>query len=503
MGSPTPSSPTDPRARLRERLREIDDLGHAARVLGWDQQVMMPPGGTAARGRAAGTIDRLAHERLVDPEIAALLDAAEAAGEDPGLVRAVRRDHERARLVPGALVAEIAEAAADAHPVWARARETSDFALFAPALGRNVELRRRMAEHLAAGDATYDHPYDALLDGYEPGATTATVRDVFGRLQAGLLPLITAIAGRPAPAPITGTFPIDAQRTLVTEMARSIGYEDDAWRLDVSTHPFSQKVGPGDVRITTRYRDDDPLDGILSALHEVGHGLYEHQIDAELAGTTTDTGTSLGIHESQSRLWENQVGRSRAFWEHWYPRARELFGDALADVPLDRWHAAMNAVRPSLIRVDADEVTYAMHVVLRFELEVALVEGTIAVADLPAAWSARMEELLGVTVPDDAHGVLQDIHWSFGELGYFPTYTLGTIASAQLWDAAREALPGLEASIAAGDPSPLRGWLREHVHRHGATRTGDEILREATGSALDPEPLLRYLTTKYSALYGL
>jgi len=493
------ASSRDPLVALRERLREIDDLQHAGRVLGWDQQVLMPPRGTLARGRAFGTLERLAHERLVDPRLAALLDAAEAAGEDPGVVRAVRRDHERARRVPGELVAEIAEAAAEAQPIWARARETSDFALFAPALERAVALRRRLAGCFPEAA----HPYDALLDAFEPGATTAEVRRLFDRLHAGLRPLIAAIAARPEPEPVVGAFPVESQRALVLEMARAIGFEDDAWRLDVSTHPFSEKIGPGDVRVTTRYDARNPLDGLLSALHEVGHGLYEHQVAPTLAGTTTDTGTSLAIHESQSRLWENQVGRSRAFWVHWYPRAQELFGEALADVPLDRWLAAMNVVRPSLIRVDADEVTYAMHVVLRFELEVALLEGELAVAELPAAWNARTEELLGVTVPDDARGVLQDIHWSFGELGYFPTYTLGSIASAQLWDAARAAMPDLEDRIASGDPSALRAWLGEHVHRFGRTRTSDEILRSATGGPLDPAPLLRYLTDKYAALYDL
>ncbi len=493
------TNPDDPRAALRARLRELADLHHAGRLMGWDQQVMMPPRGTPARGRAAGALERLAHERLVDPGLARDLDAAERAGEDPGLIRAIRRDHERARRVPADLVVEITEAATAAHPVWERARRTSDFALFAPALERNVALRRK----LAACFPESAHPYDALLDAYEPGASTESVRVVFDRLQAGLRPLIAAVAARPAPEPVTGDFPVEAQRTLALEMARSIGFEDDAWRLDVSTHPFSIKIAAGDVRITTRYSADDPIEGLLSTLHEVGHGLYEHQVDPALGGTTADEGTSLGIHESQSRLWENQVGRSRAFWSHWYPRAQELFGEALAGVDLDAWLAALNVVRPSLIRVEADELTYAMHVVLRFELEVALIEGELDVAGLPAAWNARMEELLGVTVPDDAHGVLQDIHWSFGELGYFPTYTLGTIASAQLWDAAHAAIDDLDGTIAAGDPAPLREWLRENVHRHGRTRTGDEILRAATGRPLDPEPLVRALGVKYSALYGL
>ncbi|WP_320673211.1 carboxypeptidase M32 [Patulibacter defluvii] len=488
-----------PHPQLRARLQELDDLQHAARVLGWDQQVVMPPGGTAARGRAGGTIERLAHERLVDPELGRMLDEAEAAGADPGLIRAVRRDHEHARRIPGELVAEIAAAAADAQPVWQRARETSDFALFAPALERNLELRRRVAACFP--DAA--HPYDPLLDQFEPGMTTAEVRDVFDRLQAGLRPLIAAIAGKPLPDPLTGPFPAAEQQTLALEIARTIGFDDERWRLDVSTHPFSEKVGPGDVRVTTRYDEADLLSGLLSTLHEVGHGLYEAQVDPALAGTTTDTGTSLGIHESQSRLWENQVGRSRAFWAHWYPRAQELFGEALGSVDLDAFLHAANVVRPSLIRVEADEVTYAMHIVLRFELEVAMLEGTVTVADLPAAWNQRIGELLGVDVPDDAHGVLQDIHWSFGELGYFPTYALGSIVSAQLWDAAGAAIPDLEGAISRGDAAPLRQWLGEHVHRHGRTRTTDEILRETTGGGLDPEPFLRYLTTKFGALYGL
>ncbi|EHN12246.1 Thermostable carboxypeptidase 1 [Patulibacter medicamentivorans] len=492
-------SADDPRAALRERLRELDDLQHASRVLGWDQQVAMPAAGTAARGRAGGTVERLAHERLTDPELGSLLDAAEAAGEDPGVIRAVRRDHERARRVPGELVAEIAQAAADAQPVWQKARETSDFALFAPALKRNLELRRRVAACFPEAA----HPYDALLDQFEPEMTTAEVRSVFDRLQAGLRPLIAAIAGKPLPDPLGGVYPVDAQRTLSLEIGRTIGFDDESWRLDVSTHPFSQKVGPGDVRVTTRYDEADPLSGLLSTLHEVGHGLYEFQVDPALAGTTADTGTSLGIHESQSRLWENQVGRSRAFWAHWYPRAQELFGDALAGVDLDAFLRAVNVVRPSLIRVEADEVTYAMHIVLRFELEVAMLEGSLEVDDLPAAWNARMSELLGVDVPDDAHGVLQDIHWSFGELGYFPTYALGSIISAQLWEAAGAAIPDLEGAISRGDAAPLRAWLGENVHRHGRTRTTDEILRATTGGPLDPDPLVRYLTTKFGALYGL
>ncbi|MDX8150309.1 carboxypeptidase M32 [Patulibacter brassicae] len=485
-------------AALREHLARTADLQHAAMLLHWDHQTQMPPSGATARGAALGTLEELAHERTADPALGVLLDAAQAAGEDPGLLRAVREDHERAARVPSALVGEIAALAAVAHPAWAAARQADDFTAFAPHLRRHVELARRYA----ACFPEVDHPYDALLQRFEPGATTADLRAAFAALRSGLVPLIERLAARPDPGDLLGPFPVAEQRALALEIARSMGFDDAAWRIDEAVHPFMASMGREDVRITTKEDEATLAIGLFGVLHETGHGLYEAGVDPAWDRTTVGTGTSLGVHESQSRLWENMVGRSRALWSHWLPRARELFPGPLAGVDLDDFLRRINVVRPSLIRVDADEATYCLHVLLRFELEVALVEGSLDVDDLPRAWNDGMRDLLGVTVPSDADGVLQDVHWSEGAIGYFPTYAVGTIVAAQLWAAAHEQLPGLDDAIAGGDLAPLREWLREHVHRHGRTRTGGEILAATTGGGLDPQPLLDYLTAKYEALHG-
>lgn len=492
-------SGADPITTLRERLAELADLHHAASILGWDQQTHMPARGAEARGGAAGTIDRLAHERTADPALGRAIDAAEAAGEDPGLIRAVRDDHQRAARVPSSLVTAMTETAIAAQPIWAAARDTDDFAPYAPVLRQHVANCRAYA----ACFPEVEHPYDALLQRFEPGTTTAQLRTVFADLQGGLVPLIAAIAERPDPGDLEGPFAVADQRRLALEMARAIGYDETAWRIDEAVHPFMTSGGREDIRITTLEDESSLAIGIFGVLHETGHGLYEHQIDPRWDRTTVGTGTSLGVHESQSRLWENMVGRSPAFWSHWYPRAQELFPERLGSLPLERFLASINAVRPSLIRVDADEATYCLHIVLRFELEVALIEGTLDVDDVPAAWDARMRELLGIVVPGPAKGVLQDPHWAWGELGYFPTYALGTIIAGQLWEAAHAQLPDLDASIESGDLAPLRDWLGEHVHRPGRTRTGDEILRAVSGRGLDSGPLLRYLREKYGTLYRL
>ncbi len=409
----------------------------------------------------------------------------------------MRRDHDRAVRIPVELTAEMARATAAALPVWAAARAESDFAAFRPHLERQVALRREVA----ACFPDVEHPYDALLESYEPGATTAAVREVFAELRAGLVPLIAQIAERPVPPPLPAPLPREAQRTIGLEMARAIGFDDEGWRLDDSTHPFSMSVGAGDQRVTARW-DDTDLSGIFAVLHEVGHGLYEQQVGTSLARTTLDTGVSLGVHESQSRLWENQVGRSREFWSHWLPRAQQAM-PSLAGLDLDAFLRSVNVVEPTLIRVEADEATYVLHVILRFQLEVALLEGTLEVADLPAAWNDGMRDLLGVTVPDDTRGCLQDIHWAFGELGYFPTYAIGNVMSAQLWAAIGEQVTGARDALAAGDCAPVRDWLGEHVHRHGRVLDPPDLLRQATGQELDPAPLLDYLSAKYGALYDL
>lgn len=489
-----------PAEALRERLAVIADLGGAMSLLGWDRETMMPPRGADARGEVLATLEALAHERLAGDELGELLDAAAAGspeGEDAAIVRVVRRDHDRARRIPVELTAERARATSAALPAWSAAREQSDFETFRPHLERQVQLARE----LAACFPEAAHPYDALLDEKEPGTTTAEVRRVFAELRAGLVPLIAQIAERPAPPALPAPLPREGQRALALAMARAIGFDDEGWRLDDSTHPFSQDVAPGDQRVTARWHEND-LSGVFAVLHEVGHGLYEQRIGASLRRTTLDHGASYGVHESQSRLWENQVGRSRAFWSHWLPRAQEAL-PALAALDLDGFLRGANVVRPTLIRVEADEATYALHVILRFELELALLEGGLAVADVPAAWNDGMRELLGVEVPDDARGCLQDIHWAFGELGYFPTYALGNVMSAQLWSTLTAQVAGVDEALAGGDCAPVRDWLAEHVHRHGRVLDPPDLLRAATGGELDPAPLLAYLRDKYGELYAL
>jgi carboxypeptidase Taq len=485
-----------PSPDLLARLGELSDLGHAGQIMSWDQQVVMPPRGMPARGHAVGTIQRLAHDRLVAPELGALLDAA--GPDDALLVRAVRRDHERARRVPGELTEAIARAGSAGYAVWLEARERNDFAHFEPALRRNIELARRYAACFPESE----HPYDPLLDRFEPAATAAQVAALFTRLREGLVPLISQIALLPDAPGLSGNFPIAGQREIGLEIVSAIGFDPAAWRLDDAVHPFASSPSIDDVRITSRF-DDHSLTGLFALMHETGHGLYEHGVDPALARTTLDGGVSLGVHESQSRLWENLVGRSPAFWRHWLPRLRERFPLTLRDVTVDAFVRAINVVRPAPVRVEADEVTYSLHVILRFELELALIDGTLDPGDLPAAWAAKMQQFLGISVPDDLHGVLQDIHWSEGIIGYFPTYAIGNVLAAQLWRAVRAELPGLEDEIARGEYGALRAWLREKIHRHGRTLTPPELIEQALGGPLDPAPMLEHLSTKYRALYGL
>jgi len=484
-----------PSPELLARLGELSDLRHAGQLLAWDQMVMMPPAGGPARGQALGAIQSLAHDRLVAPELGALLDDERA---DPQLVRVVRRDHELASRVPSELAAEMTRAGSDGFAVWLQAREAGDFAVFEPALRRNIELARRYAECFPE----LEHPYDALLERYEPGTTTAQVTALFAHLREGLVPLLGEIAGQPARPALAGDFPVARQREIGMQIARAMGFDDSGWRLDDAVHPFASSPALGDVRVTSRF-DDHSLTGLFALMHEVGHGLYEHGVDPALARTTLDTGVSLGVHESQSRLWENLVGRSEPFWSFWLPRLRDCMPQALGDVELDDFLRAINVVRPTLIRVEADEMTYSLHVILRFELELALIEGTLDPADLPQAWATKTRELLGIEVPDDLHGVLQDIHWSEGIIGYFPTYTIGNVLAAQLWRAARLDMPGLDDDLRAGEYGPLRDWLVDKVHRHGRRLTPAELIEQAVGGPLDPAPMLEHLSSKYRTLYGL
>jgi carboxypeptidase Taq len=395
--------------------------------------------------------------------------------------------------VPGELVAETARAAAAARTAWLEARERNEFIVFAPALERNLELRRE----LSACFPEAEHPYDPLLDDYEPGMRTVDARAALQTLRDGLVAL-AASAPEVDTSLIFGGFPEDRQRALVQTVLRAVGVDDEAWRLDVAVHPFAAAVTPDDVRLTTRYHDDD-LESLFSSLHEFGHGLYEHQVDRALARTPLAGGASSAWHESQSRLWENMVGRSAGFWRWCFPHLQAAFPERFRDRAWQDVHRAVNGVRKTLIRVSADEVTYGLHIVLRFELELALIEGELAVADLPAAWNERVRSYLGLDPPDDLGGVLQDVHWSEGLFGYFPTYALGNIIAGQLWARITEEIGDLDERLAAGDFASLRAWLGEHVHRHGRRFMPADLLDRTVGGPLDPGPYLAYLEAKLRA----
>lgn len=495
---------SDALTELRERLAEIADLNAAGGLLGWDQQTMMPEHAAAQRAEQLGTLGRILHERFTDPAIGRLLEKAKpAAGStDEALVRVTRHDWEKARRVPNELAAELARAGALGHQAWVDARERSDFGAFLPFLRRNVELKLRYVECFDG----YDDPYDVLLDDYEEGMTSAEVDVLFTELRAGLVPLISAIAARTDAvddAPLHGDFPLDGQRTLVRRVVERLGWSEAGWRLDEAAHPFATSFGPGDVRLTTRYDPSYVGMALYGAIHEFGHGLYESQVDTALARGPLGEGVSLGVHESQSRLWENVVGRGRPFAGWLHGELRRIFPERFIGVDADDFYRAVNKVQPSLIRVEADEATYGLHIILRFELERAMIAGDVALEDLPEAWNARMQEYLGIEVPDDAHGVLQDVHWSGGDIGYFATYALGNLISAQLWERARADLPALDAELAAGDGSSLRAWLGEHVHRHGRVYPPRELVVRATGSPIQVEPFLAYLRGKLGPIYGL
>jgi carboxypeptidase Taq len=488
---------------LRRRAREISDLNGIGGLLLWDQNTMMPPGGAGARADQFEALERIQHDRLADPGLAKLLDALEpwAASADPdsdgaGLVRVLRRDHHKAVQVPTELAAEISSAAARAQQAWLEAREKGDFKRFAPALERVLELQSR---YIACFDGTgeFAHPYDILLDDYEPGLTTAELQGLFGRLQSELLPLVSAAAAAGEEGHVfPGSYPVEAQRRMADELLHAVGFETEHWRLDASVHPFARSMAATDVRLTTRWEENDLAMAFYSCLHEFGHGLYEAQFEPRHYRTTLAEATGLGVHESQSRLWENLVGRSRPFCEWVLPLLRRCFGGAFEAMEPAELYRAVNQVRLSLIRIEADETTYNLHIALRFELELAMVEGRLGVADLPDAWEEATYRLLGLETPSVLEGVLQDIHWGAGMIGYFPTYTIGNLMAAQLWRALVDDLPGIEGDIAAGDFAPLREWLRANVHCHGRKYESRELLRRATGEELRVEPWLGYLEGK-------
>jgi carboxypeptidase Taq len=478
-------------APLRARLAELTDLSMLGHLAAWDQRTIMPPAGGTGRADQLATLSRLHHERATADEVGAWLDALEAAADDldeldVDVVRLARRDYDRQRRVPNDLAAELAQASAEGQDVWQEAREANDFARFIPALKRNVELARSYAACFAD---EFAGPYDALLADFDYGLTAERIREVFGELGTALPPLVAELAGRPRP-PVLNV-PIPAQEQAVTAVLRRFGVTEDSWRVDVSSHPFSTNIGLLDSRITTRYSDGQ-LESLLAAMHEFGHALYDRQIAPELWRTSLGDGTSMSIHESQSKLWENHVGRHPAF-------APIIAGEiTTAGFPVsgDDLLATFVAVQPSLIRVSADETTYPLHIVLRFELESALIEGSLAVEDLPAAWNDGMRRLLGVEVPSDADGVLQDVHWSSGAFGYFPSYALGCLIAAQLWETLESELGPQADALAVGDVAAIRTWLGTKVHRHGRRLDTVPIVESATGRGLDAAPFLRHLSSR-------
>ena len=490
-------------ADLKSRLAEIHDLRRAQEILFWDQTVMMPPGGGAVRGAQVTTLDRIAHEKFISDEIGTLLEALadyeqelDYDSDDASLIRTTRRDWEKAHRVPAELAAEMTGAAADAHDVWAKARAENDYALFLPHLERAVELKRRYVECFEG----YDDPYDVLLDDYEPGMKTAEVRQVFDDLKAELVPLIADIGSVDGDdAFMEGPWPIDAQSAYSIKIIERFGFDESFARLDLTVHPFAASSGTQDIRLTTRYKEDD-ITSIFTAMHECGHGLYEHGISPSLERTPLCHGVSSALHESQSRLWENIVGRSRPFWNHFYPSFQEAFPEAVGDVDQERFYRAINRVKPSFIRVDADEATYNLHIILRFELEQEIMAGSIDLKELPAIWNARFEEYVGIPVPNDTLGVLQDVHWSGGGFGYFPTYSLGNIISVQIWEKVLSEIPDLHDQFEQGEFGQLHEWLRDRLYVLGRKFTPQETLERVVGGPIDAAPYVRYLKDKLGAL---
>ena len=495
---------------LARLLRESALLGSCSSVLGWDEQAFMPKGGTQFRSEQLGLIAGLTHERATSPRIGELLSDLEAAGDlgDPDGDRAVnvreaRRSFNRATKLPRRLVEELSRTTTLAQEAWVKAREDSEFSVFLPWLEKMIGLKREEAQAIGYGSGV---PYDALLDDYEPGATTAEIAKVFAPLRDDLVKLVSAIhhsPKRPNIDILTRHYPKTPQIVLAEGASRSIGFDFERGRIDASAHPFCSGFGPGDCRLTTRYNDHHFPSAFFGVLHESGHGIYEQGLPTDSFGLGNGQAVSLGIHESQSRMWENFVGRSRSFWKYMYPTTQLAFPQAVGQVGFDDFHFAINDVRPSFIRVEADEVTYNLHIMLRFELEQLLVSGELKPADVPGVWNEKFSQYFGLTVPNDSQGCLQDIHWSGGLLGYFPTYALGNMYAAQFFNAARRDLGDLDEQFAKGQFKPLKAWLNEKIHGHGKRYPARRLVEVVTGESLSHVPLVEHLNRKFGELYGL
>ena len=503
---PAPNAAYD---HLRRHAKETALLRAIDGLLSWDQQTYMPAGASDYRVEQMSYLAGMVHARQTDPRVGewlAELAGSELAGDtqsDSGAtIRELSRAFEKKKKLPQTLVEELARATAQGQMIWIEARKNDDFSHFEPVLTKIYELKRQEAAAIGFDDS----PYDPLLDDYEPHQKTADLRGVLAGLRDALVPLVGAIAesGKVAPLEIVQrNFPVAAQEAFGREAATAIGFDFERGRLDVTHHPFCGGAGPDDVRITTRYLEHHFNSAFFGILHEVGHGLYEQGLPSEEFGLPLGEAISLGIHESQSRMWENMVGRSLGFWQHWYAKAKSHFPATLGDTSLEDFHFAVNDVRPSLIRVEADEATYNLHILIRFELEQALLTGDLPVADLPAAWNSKYTEYLGITPASDADGVLQDIHWSAGLIGYFPTYSLGNLYAAQFFEAAAQELGDLPTMFSQGEYQPLLDWLRKNIHVHGQRHPATELIERVSGRPLSHEPLIRYLTDKLGGLYGV
>ena len=494
---------------LKTRLLEVNDISSAAGLLYWDQSTYMPPGGAAARGRQMATLSRLAHEKFVDPAIGKLLDelvpyeeSLDYDSDEASMIRVARRKYERATKIPPEFMAEVTSHTSESYQVWTEARPANDFERMRPYLEKTLDYSRQEADFFPG----YEHIADPLIESSDYGMKAAEVSRVFAELRDALVPMVSAITSQP-PADdscLHQHFLEEQQLAFGLEVANEFGYDMSRGRQDKTHHPFMTKFSLGDVRITTRTKDNFLGDGLFSTLHETGHALYEQGIRMDFEGTPLARGTSSGVHESQSRLWENIVGRSKGFWKHFYPQLQSVFPEQLGSVSLDAFHRAINKVERSLIRTNADEVTYNLHVMLRFDLELAMLEGKLEIRDLPDAWRERFEADFGIVPPDDKDGVLQDVHWYYGLIGgSFQGYTLGNILGAQFFSTAVKAHPEIPSEIENGKFQTLHDWLKENLYQHGSKYTAPEIIERATGIPLSIEPYMAYLRTKYGELYDL
>lgn len=495
--------------KLKRIVAEVNDIYSAISVLSWDQSTYMPGAGAAARGRHMATLGKIAQEKFTDPTVGKLLEKLASYetdldydSDDAAFLRVTRRNYERAIAIPTDFLVEVNMHQSEAYQAWTEARPANDFARMVPLLEKTLDYSRQLADFFPG----YEHIADPLIDMSDYGMRASSVRDLFAGLRDELVPIVKAITSQPAAddSCLRKNYSEDAQLQFAADVVQQLGYDINRGRIDKTPHPFMIRFSSGDVRITTRSRADFLGETLFSNIHEAGHAMYEQGVNPDFDGTPLAGGTSSGVHESQSRLWENIVGRSRAFWEYFYPKLQAKFRKQLKDVDLDTFYRAINKVERSLIRTDADEVTYNLHVMLRFDFELQLLEGTLAVRDLADAWRARMESDLGIAPPDDRDGVLQDVHWYAGGIGgMFQGYTIGNILSAQFYSLALEAYPDIPTEIGQGKFDTLRSWLQENIHQYGRKYTAPELIERVTGSGMSTQPYIEYLKNKYGALYTL